>query len=253
MLEIPALFTGLLAGIASGLFGIGGAAIAIPLLHGIFNLSAKESVGTAIFLAALSAASGAFAFRGKKLVDKKFAASAGLAGIIFSVAGAWLTIKASDSAIAYAVAGIILFFALVTFFGGAIRQHHWSRKVREHRFAAAAAGAFVGAINGFTGLGGGVPLTALLGSVYGLSAHAAAATSLATILIFSLPGAVAHLALGNTNTAMLLPLLAGGVIGSQIGVRLGLKVEEKRLRAATASFFLLLGAWMALAELLKAG
>ncbi|MFH1106566.1 MAG: sulfite exporter TauE/SafE family protein [Candidatus Micrarchaeota archaeon] len=253
MLELFVLAAGVLAGIASALFGIGGAVVAIPILYLLLHVPAQTAVGTAIVLVVLNSALGAYRYGRKGLVDRRFALLAGPAGIVFALSGAWLNEGASQAAVAYGVALVTILFAGLSFYGERFKRMKWAQAARLKRRYAVTLGAFVGLVNGFTGIGGGAALTSMLGSVFGKTQHEAVATSLATIFIFAVPGALAHLALGNTDAALLIPLLAGGLIGSQVGVSLGLKTGGARLRKATAFFFLLLGVWLALSQYLKAG
>ncbi|MBU1196948.1 sulfite exporter TauE/SafE family protein [Candidatus Micrarchaeota archaeon] len=251
MFEPFALFIGLLAGLTSALFGIGGAVIAIPLLYLGLGFTAQTAVGTAIFLVVLNSAIGAYKYNKRGLVNKKFALTAGVTGILFAIAGAWLTAGVKQSLVVYAVAFVTMAFAGLSFYGEQIKKMKWTNKVREKKRWASMLGAFVGLVNGFTGIGGGAALTSLLGSVFGLSVHAAVATSLATILFFSIPSALTHYSLGHTNVSVLLPLLVGAVIGSTIGVRVAMALKDNKLRAYTSIFFFLIGLWLAVSEYLK--
>ncbi len=253
MIEVATLLIGVIAGILSALFGIGGAIIAIPLLHVMQSVSVQESIGASSFLVVFTAASGAYTYSKKGLVNRKIALAAGLSGVVFSIMGAVLAAGARSSVLVYCVAGVTILFSAFAFFGESIKHHHWSKKAQGHKLGAGALGAFTGLINGVTGIGGGAVLTTMLGSVFGLSVHAAVATAHASILLYAVPGALTHFALGNVSLQTTLPLILGGILGSQLGIRLSLRLHPERLRKYTSAFFFLLGLWLALWEYFNGG
>jgi uncharacterized protein len=82
---------GILGGFLSGLFGVGGGLIFVPLLMLLKGFDAHRAVGTSLVIIIFTALSGAL-FHGKAgMVDWKAAVLLG----IFSVLGAWFGTKLS--------------------------------------------------------------------------------------------------------------------------------------------------------------
>ncbi|MFH1800569.1 MAG: sulfite exporter TauE/SafE family protein [Candidatus Omnitrophota bacterium] len=82
---------GILGGFLSGLFGVGGGVVFVPLLMLLKGFDIHRAVGTSLVVIIFTALSGA-AFHGKAgMVDWRAAALLG----IFSILGAWLGTKLS--------------------------------------------------------------------------------------------------------------------------------------------------------------
>jgi len=76
---------GLLGGIASGLFGVGGGVIFVPLLIIFFNFNPHLAIGTSLAAIIPTALAGAFRHFAAKSIDFQTAAVL----ILFAVLGAW--------------------------------------------------------------------------------------------------------------------------------------------------------------------
>ncbi|MEO6183952.1 MAG: sulfite exporter TauE/SafE family protein [Verrucomicrobiota bacterium] len=79
---------GLVSGIASGLFGVGGGIVMVPAMMFFMNVPIKTAVGTSIILTALM---GTYKHFSQGNVDRKIALSLGPMAIIGGFSGAWLT------------------------------------------------------------------------------------------------------------------------------------------------------------------
>lgn len=245
---LPELLVGFSAGIVSAMTGIGGAVIAIPLLLALGN-EAHTAVGTAILLVTVAAANGAYSYSKRGLVDWHSAMRVGIPGILASVVGAWISTETPPSILVYAIAFVVAFFGVLLFFS----KHTAGGRNRLGKRNAAVLGAFVGFTSGLTGIGGGTILASSYAAVFGFAVHSAVATTHATILVFALPAAAAHVALGSADLVAALPLLFGGLLGSKAGVRLAVKMPAARLKKGMAVLFVAIGAWLALSQYLKAG
>ena len=63
------IFSSFFAGMSSGMFGIGGGVLKVPIMNLIMDLPIKEAVATSSFMVGLTAASGSIVYSLKKLVD----------------------------------------------------------------------------------------------------------------------------------------------------------------------------------------
>ena len=57
------------AGVSSGMFGIGGGVLKVPIMNLIMGLPIKEAVATSSFMVGLTASSGSIVYALQKLVD----------------------------------------------------------------------------------------------------------------------------------------------------------------------------------------
>lgn len=81
-------------------------------------------------------------------------------------------------------------------------------------------GVVVGFLSGFLGVGGGVLLVPLLVYLVGVRTVVAVATSLLQVLLISVVGATLHAFKGNVDAVLVVWVLAGGVLGAQVGATL---------------------------------
>ncbi|MBN1170008.1 sulfite exporter TauE/SafE family protein [Candidatus Micrarchaeota archaeon] len=249
ILIVGGFVLGLAAGVLAAIFGIGGAMLIIPAFRIFFGLTGHEAIATTVPLTIPTALAGAMSFhmKGVTKIKLKTAIVAGLAGIIFSVMGAYMTGLFNSSALMFGTG--VLFFFLAYFV--------WNlpvEKIKEHTMKEKAArtallGGVGGFLNGFFGIGGGGILVPLLMKFRGLPIKMAVPTSLAIIVIYSTSSSLAHLAIGNIVLDLLIPVMAGSVIGVYAASHLVVHIDEKKRRAAFVAFMILMGILMILREL----
>ncbi len=237
---LPELLIGFAAGVLSGMTGIGGAVVAIPLLLAL-GVSPHAAVGSAILLVVVAAANGAYSYSKRGLVDWPAALHVGIPGALSSIAGAWVSNQTPAPVLVYGIALVVTFFGAILLFS---RRHKEPAKKGVAKRHAVALGLAVGFVSGLTGIGGGSILASSYATALGLAAHSAVATAHATILFFALPGAASHVVLGSADLIAALPLLAGGLLGSKVGVRLAVRAPEILLRKGMALLFILIGLWL---------
>src|SRR3972149_3540232 len=75
---------GVIAGFFGGMLGVGGGVIIIPLLILLFNLDARQAVGTSLVMIVFTALSATFAYDRQKRIDWKI----GLTGASVTVPAA---------------------------------------------------------------------------------------------------------------------------------------------------------------------
>jgi len=147
---------GLVVGVASSRFGIGGAIITIPFLRIVMGLPGQAAIATALPLTIPTALSGALVFHTRGLIRYKTAIVAGLVGSVFSILGAIAT--------TYFTSSQLMIITSFTFFGLAYiisKEKREREKVRpaqlfEKVFTAMFIGSIAGFSSGFLGIGGGV-------------------------------------------------------------------------------------------------
>lgn len=108
-------------------------------------------------------------------------------------------------------------------------------------------GIATGTLSGFFGIGGGVVLVPLMAVVLHIPLRVTSGTSLAVFILPSIIGALAHWHLGNVDVSLWLPLVAAGIVGSQVGARCVVHMPLTMLKR----LFLLLVAAGALVMLVK--
>lgn len=88
----------------------------------------------------------------------------------------------------------------------------------------------LGILSGLLGVGGGFIFLPILIYILGISTSIAVGTSLFQIIFISSYGSVSHLAKGNIDFYLVAPILAGSLIGSQMGAVVNNKMKGSSIR-----------------------
>lgn len=135
--------------------------------------------------------------------------------------------------------GLILLFAAYRLFWYGDKE---KAPTEPHPLAAVIAGAVLGFISGLTGVGGGIFLSPLLLFMGWADFKTSAGTSSAFILLNSLAGLLGHIssvqALPPAALVWAIAAVAGGIVGSDVGVR---RLGEVTLRRALGVVLVIAG------------
>jgi uncharacterized protein len=248
-----AFVAGLLGGILSGLFGVGGGVILVPAIGLLLGLQQQDAQGVTLAVLLLPVGLPAVLAYRRRVTIRWRLVGALIAGFVVAVApGAWLA-NALDPRVLRGV------FAVFTA-GVAVRM--WRQAVRavapEERRAPPASdwnGLWIGALGGFLagllGVGGAIVMIPFLVSVVRLDQHEAQATTLAVMLPpIGLPGVLAY---AHARHALpwgtLLLVAAGFLVGALLGARLAVRTRTATLARGFAVFLVAVSvmlAWKAL-------
>ncbi|HVF37205.1 MAG TPA: sulfite exporter TauE/SafE family protein [Sphingomicrobium sp.] len=260
---------GLLVGLLSGMFGVGGGFLTTPLLifYGIPPTVAVASATTQITGASVS---GAHAHYRRGGVDLKMGAVMIAGGAVGSVAGAALfrLLQASgqiDLVIGFlyvillgGIGGLMLKDALVALGWLTVeeprerpRHNKWvaSLPMRWRFYASGlylsplaplALGFIAGMMTVLLGVGGGFILVPAMIYLLGMAARVVVGTSLVMILAVSAVTTMVHaLTTQAVDIVLATLLLVGGVVGAQYGAILATRLKPDLLRLALAAIILL--------------
>jgi len=267
MLLLLGLGTGV--GMMSGIFGVGGGFLMTPLLI-FLGIPAPVAVGTEANQIVASSVSGALAHFRRGNVDVKMGLVLLIGGILGSTLGVALfkllrSLGQIDIAIklAYVVfLGIIGGLMLIESLRSIRRQrmpsgprrklheHHWFHglplKIRFRRsklyisaLLPLSVGFFVGVLAAIMGVGGGFVMVPAMIYILGMPTSVVIGTSLFQI-VFVTANVTFLQAYQNQTVDLLLGLLlmVGGVLGAQVGTRVGAKLPGERLRFLLAAMVL---------------
>ena len=135
---VPAL-VGVLIGIASGLLGIGGGTVMVPIFRLAFGMSATMSTATSLFAIIPTSISGAISHVKGKTCIPALGIAAGLGGACMSPIGVWLAQLSPDWLVMLAAA-LIIGYSAINMFKKAFKVPRAGQPA-EGADAAAAAGA----------------------------------------------------------------------------------------------------------------
>jgi len=266
VLLLMLVLIGGVTGVLSGLLGVGGGFVLIPLLSAA-QVPIREAVGTSLLYVISVAVAGAWSHVRQGTVDWVLAAAVAGGAIptapLGSLAASHLPVpflEVAFAALAFAAcAG--LFLRREPRHGGPPdglpngparpssdrprrRYGGPGRGFPVDTLLGLLLGGGVGFVSGLLGLGGGWLLMPLLILVMGVPIPVAVGTSLVAIVAPALAGALAYYRLGNLDPGRAVPLVLAGIAGARVGARGVLRVPERHLKRALVGLLLLGGAYM---------
>ena len=260
------IFLGIMVGGLTGLFGVGGGFLMTPLLI-FLGIPPTVAVGTEAPHVLASSLSGAIAHWRRKNVDIKmgiFLLAGGIAGSIvgvnlFKILREFGQIDVIIQFLFLIFLGLIGFSMLfesakttikkyrtTSLIRTKLHQHSWIHglpfKMRFHRsklyistIPPVIIGFFVGILSAMMGVGGGFIMIPAMVYILGMSTNVVVGTSLFQIIFVTANSTFFQSYLNQTVDIVLASLMIlGGVIGAQVGARLGSTFKAEYLRGVLA-------------------
>ena len=261
---------GAAVGMLSGIFGVGGGFLMTPLLI-FLGVPAPVAVGTEANQIVASSVSGVLAHWRRGNVDFKMGAILLLGGLIGSTIGVAIfailreigqidvVIKLSFIVFLGIIGTLMLIESVrvminARFFGakrGRLHQHNWlhglplKMRFRKSKLYISAllpfgVGLLVGILSAIMGVGGGFIMVPAMIYLLGMPTSVVVGTSLFQIIFVT--ANVTFLQAVQTQTVDIVLaglLLLGGVIGAQLGTRVGSRLKSEQLRGLLAIIVLL--------------
>lgn len=257
---------GVVVGMLSGLLGIGGGTLMVPIFRLGFGLSAFASTATSLFTIIPTSLVGFVTHIKNKTCIPQLGIVCGLAGACTSPLGVYLA-NISPAWMVMLAAAIIIGFSSYKMFRKASRMPKQQAKgtvmgVDAEKAAVKAAavegdlnaqpfvftrkniptailiGLAAGLASGYVGVGGGFLMVPLFVSVLGVMMRQASGTSLIAIMILAIPGVIEQALLGNINYMAGIAMAAGSIPGAVIGANLVRRIPERQLRFVFGAFLL---------------
>lgn len=273
-----AVVVGLLVGVLSGLLGIGGGTIMVPIFRVGFGLSAIEATATSLFTIIPTSLSGCVTHIKNKTCIVPLGLAAGIGGAITSPLGVWLASISPAWLIMVAAAAIIGYSAVNMLRKAFSKPKAASQPTsqaaaqpasqdaprsaasgdsafkisRKHLLMGAAIGLGAGVASGYVGVGGGFIMVPLFLSVIGIPMKRASGTSLIAVTILAIPGVIEQALLGNVHFMIGIAMAVGSIPGAVLGAQLVKRVPERTLRIMFGAFLLLMAVVLVVNEVLAA-
>jgi len=242
------LATGIAVGFASGLLGIGGAFITVPVTYWVVvdkgvapETAIKIAFGTNLLVILFTVISGALGHSRRGAVRWKAALALGSLGLAGALSGAVLAVHfVPGGALKTAFGGVVLAGALWMVLDATLKLTRQRGEPRENLALLALCGFPIGLVTGLTGLGGGILVVPLLVVVAGFPVHLAVGTSTAVIAFTSLGGVVGYMvsspglsplpySIGFVNFPIWLCLAATSVPMAQLGTKVAHALPARQL------------------------
>lgn len=238
---VESVAAGALTGFLSGLLGVGGGFIMIPLLT-LMGVPIHTAVGTCLAFVACSSLAALLQHARQGSIDPIVAVTMTLPAALSANVAARFASGVAPAILHLLFSGLLVTILLMYYFSPVasgrtpqlvaaplstswyVLQRH--RTVRGAHFhytfhlpKAILSGVATGLLSGFFGIGGGVFLVPLTAVVLRIPLQVTAGTTLAIFLLPAIVGSVTHWRLGNVDVGLWLPLVVAGIIGGQFGAR----------------------------------
>ncbi len=265
MLESPLgwvllFLVGTVTGTLSGLLGIGGGLLMVPILT-LFGLPLVQATATSLIGVLLSALSGSVQNLRTRSLNWRVSGLLALFGIFTAQVGAWWGDRLPDAWLALAFAALLL---LTIYLMNLRRQLQQREALTLNRPAVAPAspapaptpplqlpsiagiGLLAGVLSGLFGVGGGVVMVPLQTLFLRETIKSAVRTSLGAIVPIAISGLAQHAWNGNVLWIPGLCLGLGGIFGAQAGTRLLPKLSDGTVNQLFRLFLVALAVYMAI-------
>ena len=263
----PAL-AGVFVGVMSGLLGVGGGTIMVPIFRLAFGMSPLASTATSLFAIIPTSISGVVAHARAKTCVPKLGLALGVGGAVMSPMGVWLA-SVSPGWLVICVAAIVIGFSAFKMFKKAVKcaptpragraggnvQAASAKAVpdqpvlsRKQYLQGACIGLIAGLASGYVGVGGGFIMVPLMLAVLDIPMSLASGTSLIAIMILAIPGVIEQGLLGNIDYLAGIAIVVGSISGALVGARLVRVVPERQLRFIFGGFLLVAAVMLMLNE-----
>ena len=263
----PAL-AGVFVGVMSGLLGVGGGTIIVPIFRLAFGMSPLASTATSLFAIIPTSISGVVAHARAKTCVPKLGLALGVGGAVMSPMGVWLA-SVSPGWLVICVAAIVIGFSAFKMFKKAVKcaptpragrgrgnaQGASAKAVpdrpvlsRKQYLQGACIGLIAGLASGYVGVGGGFIMVPLMLAVLDIPMSLASGTSLIAIMILAIPGVIEQGLLGNIEYLAGIAIVVGSIPGALVGARLVRVVPERQLRFIFGGFLLVAAVMLMLNE-----
>ena len=273
---IGSVLAGVFVGVMSGLLGIGGGTVMVPLFRLAFGLSPVTSTATSLFAIIPTSISGVSAhLRGKTCIPK-LGIALGLGGAVMSPIGVLLA-NISPAWLVMVVAALIIGFSAFKMFRKAVKMKPAKAAApavatgdpataaatgaepaaaakpaapsapaipdppelgRREYLIGVGIGMIAGLASGYVGVGGGFIMVPMMLAILSIPMTLASGTSLIAIMILAIPGVIEQAVLGNINYLAGIAMVVGTIPGAVIGARLIKVIPERQLRFLFGCFLL---------------
>lgn len=235
---VALFFLSMAGGIFSGLLGVGGAVVLIPLLLnvpplvGAGSLTMSQVSGITMVQVLAASITGYLVHSSSGYAHRKTILTIGIPMGILSLTGAALS-ASMDNDIMLVIFGVLVLVALAIMIqrpaAGDVRSDD-DTSFSFNGWLSAIVGGSVGIVSGIVGAGGGFILVPIMIRILRIPIRVVVGSSLGILFIGSLMGTVGKLATFQVELLYLLPVLLGSVPASVIGAKISKRLPQRWIR-----------------------
>lgn len=236
---------GLLAGLLSGLFGVGGGTVIVPLLVMFLAFNQRFAAGTSLAAIVPTATVGVISYAVGGTVDWLAAILLAIGGIVGTQIGTRLIHHISQTAlrwtfVAFVVVVIVSLFLVIPSRDAEIHLTVWSG------IALVVVGVLTGILSGLIGVGGGVVVVPVLILLFGASDLVAKGTSLLFMIPAAISGTIGNIRRKNVDLVAAACVGVAACCTTALGAWLATLMSPLLANILFAAFMVFIGTQMAM-------
>ncbi len=240
------LLTGCIVGFMSGLLGVGGGFLMVPIQYFLLtaigldsSLALRMAFATSLAAILPTAISGTIGHYNKHVVNKRIAILMGLSSLFGGLCGAFVSTQLSASYLKVIFGLLLLIVATKLFFS---QTNNEKENLNDNFLILLFSGFAVGLLSGLLGIGGGVVMIPILSLVVGLNMREVVGTNSAIMIFSATGGLITYLymglslqnlpeySLGYINILQLGLILITSIPLSQLGVYMSHKISSDKIK-----------------------
>ncbi len=229
-MDLRLIPVGLLAGLLSGLLGVGGGILLIPLLAWVRPLSQHHLHGTSLGVMVFTASAALLAYAHQGAVPWALGLPLGIGGVVGAPLGSWIAGRFHPEKLKWAFAlfllcvGVRMLVPLAPGVAGSGATPAPQLSV--------AIGLLIGVLSGLLGVGGGVLLVPLLTLGLHVAQHEAQGASLAMVIPTALSGLVGYTRRRQVEWRLIPVLAPAAAVAALGGSAIAAALHANRLQQA---------------------
>jgi uncharacterized membrane protein YfcA len=252
---ISMIIIGAVTGALSGLLGVGGGFILVPIMVYLLGMNQHRAHGTSLAVISMVVISSAMFYNKHGNVDWLVAIELAIGGVIGAMIGARICTLICAGKLRRLFGALMMLVGLRMLYGAAWAAHAATPVIAGHAISAhqfwggvlvTGIGLLTGVLSGIFGIGGGIVMVPAMVLILMFPQKLAQGISLAVIIPVSISGALIHSKHGNVRWDTAVWLGMGGIVGGLIGARTAvLQASDLTLKGMFGVLTLLVGVLMA--------
>ncbi|MBL7998174.1 MAG: sulfite exporter TauE/SafE family protein [Candidatus Kapabacteria bacterium] len=230
-MSFAVVLVGIVIGMMSGFFGLGGALVATPMLKLFAGLPALLALGSPLPAAIPSALSGAVSYYRAGLLDGKTIAIILSAALPFNVIGSYSSSLVNDHVLMVATACVMVYASVTFLVRGWLMKESAHHPKHQSVTQLIMIGVATGLLSGFLAIGGGIIIIPAFVKILRTTVKEAMAVSLVCVAALAIPGTIVHAMVGHIDWTVACVLgvvsIPTAYYGSRISVRLRNRTIER--------------------------
>jgi hypothetical protein len=236
--QIICLLIGVAAGLMSGLMGVGGGIVMIPLMTAFLGLTQHKAHGTSLAIIVFTAISGALSYGWQGHTDLFLAAELAVGAIVGARLGA-LTMNHIPARELRMIFGVFIFFVglrmLMPLPSSSVTI---DARTLSGLIIVVLIGLVTGILSGMLGVGGGIVMVPAMVLLMALRQQDAQGISLLVIIPTAIVGAITHLRKGNVATPVVPWIAVTSILAAVVGSSLAIGPLKSVLTQIFGAFLL---------------